>query len=119
MNFVESKTKNHNLFNVALGSELVDHLSRVQYYFSQPSTVTLFKAPQTQLFDTQSNLVYAKTYEDLAKNYTDSISQFTRDYFSVLQVFISGNNDYLSYKDGTLDWLSNELNFVERADFNK
>lgn len=42
----------------------------IQYYFSQPATVTAWKAPTTRLFESQSAYIANKTYVDNAKNYT-------------------------------------------------
>lgn len=50
LNFVELKTKNVNIFNTKLGSNLTEHLPMIQYYFSQPSTVSVYKAPTAHLF---------------------------------------------------------------------
>jgi hypothetical protein len=70
LNFVESKTKNTNLFDVKQGSNLTEALPMIQYYFSQSDTITKFKAPTTRLFETHSAYISNKTYVDLAKNYT-------------------------------------------------
>jgi hypothetical protein len=42
----------------------------VQYYFSQSSIVSQWKAPTAFLFESQSGYVFNKTYVDMAKNYT-------------------------------------------------
>ncbi len=76
LGFVESKTKNTNLYNVQLGPNLTDHMATIQYYFSQSAVVSAFKAPTTKMFDTQSYLVWSRTFNDLAVNKTSSLSQF-------------------------------------------
>jgi hypothetical protein len=70
LNFVESKTKNVNLFDVRLASNITEFLPMIQYYFSQPAVVTAWKAPATKLFESQSGYISNKTFVDLAKNYT-------------------------------------------------
>ncbi len=117
LNFVESKTKNANLFNVQLGSNLTDHLATIQYHLAQNNIVSSFKAPTTKSFDTQSNLVWGKTFTDVAMNKTSSISTFMKDYLTVKHWFVSGDSDFISYKQAVRFWLENELSFVESAAF--
>jgi hypothetical protein len=118
-NFVESRTKNSNLFDVRLQSNLTDFLPMIQYYFSQSAHVSQWKAPTTKLFETQSAWIFNKTYVDMAKNYTTPISTFMRDFYSVRHWFIQGQQDYISYYKGARYWLESELNFVERDAFKK
>ena len=84
----------------------------IQYYFSQNNIVTAFKAPNNKLFDTQSNWVANKTYADLGVNKTSSLSKFMKDYLSVKHFFISGDKDYIAYKQSLKYWLDIELSFV-------
>ena len=106
-----------NVFNVHLGPNVTEHLPMIQYYFSQPSTVSLFKAPTSKLFESQSSWTWSKTYSDFAVNKTTALSQFMRDFLNVKQWFISGDNDYIAYKQSLRIWLENELTFVESATF--
>lgn len=91
----------------------------IQYYFSQSSTVSQWKAPTGRLFESQSGYVFNKTYADMAKNYTTDLSQFMRDYYSVRHWFIQGQVDYISFYKGLRYWVDNELNFVESDTFRK
>ena len=91
----------------------------VQYYFSQASTVSLWKAPTTRLFESQSGYIANKTYADMAKNYTTDLSHFMRDYYSVRHWFLEGQIDYISYYKGVRNWIENELTFVESDAFRK
>jgi hypothetical protein len=50
LNFAESRTKNANLFDVRLQSNLTEFLPMIQYYYSQPAVVAAWKAPNTRLF---------------------------------------------------------------------
>jgi hypothetical protein len=77
----------------------------VQYYFSQSSTVSAYKAPNTALFDTQSGQVQTNLYEDLAKNIDSNVSVFLKDYLSVKHTFITGDDDFIVYRKGTRNWL--------------
>jgi hypothetical protein len=77
----------------------------VQYYFSQSSVANAYKAPNSALFDTQSGTVQSNLYEDLARNLDANISQFLKDYLSVKQAFISGDDDFVVYRKGTRNWL--------------
>lgn len=117
LNFVESKTKNVNVFNTKLGSNLTEHLAMIQYYFSQSSVVTQFKAPTAHLFELQSNWVYSKTFNDFAVNKTQALSQFMKDYLSVKHWYVSGDYDYIAFKQSLKFWLENELSFIESAAF--
>lgn len=119
LNFAEARTKNANLFDVRLQSNLTEFLPMIQYYFSQSSIVAAWKAPNNKLFEAQSGYIYNKTYVDLAKNYTSAISQFTRDYNSVRHWFVEGQNDYISYSKAVRSWIENELSFVESDAFRK
>lgn len=92
-------------------------MATIQYYLSQSAVVNSFKAPTTRMFDTQSNLVWGKTFTDLAINKTSSLSQFMKDYLTVKHWFISGANDFISCKQSIRTWLENELSFVESAAF--
>ncbi len=91
----------------------------IQYYFSQPSVVSAWKTPTAKLFEGQSGWIYNKTFVDLSKNYTSSLSQFMRDYFSVRHWFVVSSNDYIGYNKGVRSWLENELSFVENDAFKK
>lgn len=104
-NFVEDKTKNTNLFDIRLNSSLTEFLPMIQYYFSQTSVVSNWKAPNSRLFESQSGWISNKTYVDLAKNYTKDISSFMKDYYSVRHWFVQGLNDYISYFKGVRNWL--------------
>lgn len=86
-------------------SNLTEFIPLVQYYFSQPSKVSAWKAPNSRLFESQSGYVANLTYVDIAKNYTKDISAFTKDYFSVKHWFVEGLNDYISYYKGVRNWL--------------
>ena len=79
----------------------------IQYYFSQSSTISAFKAPTTKLFDTQSNWVANKTFVDLAVNKTTSLSQFMKDYLTVKHWYVSGDKDFIAYKQSLKNWLEN------------
>ena len=118
-NFVESKTKNSNLFDTRLQSNLTEFLPMIQYYFSQSSVIAKWKAPTTKLFESQSGYIFNKTYVDMTKNYTTSISQYFRDYYSIRHWFVQGRYDYIAYYKGLRNWMENELNFVERDAFRK
>ena len=118
-NFVEDRTKNTNLFDVRQGYNLTEHLPRIQYYFSQSSTVSTWKAPTSRLFESQAGYIAANTYTDLSKNYNKEISQFTKDFFSVRHLFITGSTDYITYYKGALNWIENDLTFVEKDAFKK
>lgn len=98
--------------NIKLQSNLTDFLPMIQYYFSQPSTVTAYKAPNQALFDSQSAWVQYKTYADLAKNMDTQFSQYFKDYLSVKNIFIAGDNDFICYKKAVLNWLENTVSFV-------
>ncbi len=89
----------------------------IQYYFSQSNIVTLFKAPTVRLFETQSNWAWSKTYADFAVNKTASLSQFMKDYFSVKHWYVSGDYDYIAFKQSLKFWLENELSFIESTAF--
>lgn len=89
----------------------------IQYYFSQSATVTAYKAPSEALFDSQSAWVQSKLYGDLAKNIDTNITQFLKDYLSVKNIFISGNDDFICYKKATRYWLENSITFVESSKF--
>jgi hypothetical protein len=79
----------------------------VQYYFSQPATVTAWKAPNNHLFESQSGYITNLTYIDLAKNYTKELSSFMKDFYSVKHWFVEGLNDYISYNKGVRSWVEN------------
>ena len=96
-----------NVFNTKLGSNLTEHLPMVQYYFSQPSIVSAFKAPTNFLFEAQSNWVWSKTYTDFAQNKTNTLSQFMRDSLSVRHFYITGIYDYIAYKQSLKNWIEN------------
>lgn len=116
---MESRTKNRNLYNIQLISNLTDALPLTQYYFSQSSTVSAFKAPNTNglLFEAHSAQVQANLFEDLGKNIDTQISQFFKDYLSVKQIFITGDDDYITYRKATRNWLENSISFVDSAKF--
>lgn len=88
-----------------------------QYYFSQAATVTAYKAPNTGLFESQSNQAYWNLYEDQAKNINDGISKYMKDFQSVKQIFIVNDNDFLVYRKAVRSWLENTLVFTESAKF--
>jgi hypothetical protein len=117
LNFVESKTKNVNVFNTQMGSNLTEHLPMIQYYFSQPSIVSAFKAPNSYLFESQSSWTWSKGFTDFAVNKTANLSQFMKDYLSVKHFYISGDYDYIAYKQSLRFWMENELAFLESAAF--
>ena len=91
----------------------------IQYYFSQNSVISQWKAPTAKLFETQSAYIFNKTYVDMAKNYTSGISTFMRDYFSVRHWFVYGQHDFISFYKGARNWIESELSFVEKDAFNK
>ena len=91
----------------------------IQYYFSQSSVISQWKAPTVKLFETQSAYVFNKTYVDMAKNKTNELSTFMRDSFSVRHWFVQGQKDYISYYKGLRNWIETELNFVEKDAFKK
>ena len=118
-NFIETKTKNANLLDVRLGYNLTDFIPIVQYYFSQPSVVSKWKAPSTRLFESQSGYIHNLTYIDQAKNYTKDISSFMKDYYSVKHWFVGGQSDFISYYKGVRNWIESDLSFVELDAFKK
>lgn len=89
----------------------------VQYYLSQPAVVTAYKAPNAYLFETQSGQVQANLYEDLGKNIDTAFSQYLKDYLSVRQVFISGDDDFIVFRRATRNWLENSVTFIDSAKF--
>lgn len=91
----------------------------IQYYFSQPATVTAWKAPNSRLFESQSGQISSLTYVDIAKNYTKDLSTFMKDYYSAKHWFVAGLNDYTSYFKGVRNWLETELSFIESDAFKK
>ena len=103
--FVEEKTKNTNLFDPRLKSNFTEFLPMIQYYFSQSSVISHWKAPTSKLFETQSAYVFNKTYVDMSKNYTSELSTFFRDYFSIKHWFVLGQKDYISYYKGIRNWI--------------
>lgn len=119
LNFVESKTKNANLYDTRLQSNLSEFLPMVQFYFSQPAVVTAWKAPATKLFESQSGYISNLTFVDLAKNYTKDLSSFMKDYYSVKHWFVEGTSDYVSYYKGVRNWVETELSFIESDAFKK
>lgn len=104
-NFVESKTKNINLFDVRQSYNLTEFLPMIQYYFSLSETVAKWKAPNSKLFEAQSGYIANKTFVDLAKNYTKDLSGFMKDYYPVRHWFAEGFNDYISYYKGVRNWI--------------
>lgn len=117
LNFVESKTKNINVFDIRQGSNLTESLPMIQYYFSQPDTITKFKAPTSRLFEAHSGYITNKTFVDLAKNYTKNISAFMKDYLSVKHWYVEGDSDFIAYRKAVRIWIENELSFVESDTF--
>ncbi len=105
LNFVESKTKNVNLFDVRLQTNMTEFLPMIQYYFSQPSVVAAWKAPNNRLFESQSGQISNRTYVDLAKNYTKDLSTFMKDFYSVKHWFVNGQKDYISYYKAARNWI--------------
>jgi len=105
LNYLESKSKNRNLYNIQKGSSLTAHLPLVQYYFSQAPIVAAYKAPNTALFESQSSQVQANLFEDLAKNVDSSFSSFFKDYLSVKHVFLTGDDDLITFRKATRYWL--------------
>jgi len=79
----------------------------IQYYFSQSNIVNQFKAPTAHLFETQSNWVWSKTFSDFAVNKTAILSQYMRDNLSVKHWYVSGDYDYIAYKQSLKFWLEN------------
>lgn len=100
------------MFNTNVGSNLTEHLPMIQYYFSQPSAVAAFKAPASRLFESQSSWTWSKGFTDFAVNKTSNISQFMRDYLSVKHFYISGDYDYIAFKQSLRFWMENELSFL-------
>jgi hypothetical protein len=54
-------------------------MATIQYYLTQSSIVSAYAAPTLKQFDTQSNLVWSRTFADLAVNKTSTLSQFMKD----------------------------------------
>ena len=117
LNFVESKTKNWNLFDVREHQNLTNFIPMIFYYFSQDSVVSKYKAPTTGLFETQSAFVLSNLYEDMGRNYDTKISQYFKDYLSVKHMFIVGDSDFISYKKAVQTWLEDDVAFVESSTF--
>jgi hypothetical protein len=114
LNYVENKTKNRNLFDIRLESNLTEMLPMIQYYFSQQSVINAYKAPNPAnlLFEAHSSQVLANLYEDLGRNYDVNISQAFKDYLSVKEIFITGDNDFITYRKSTKYWLENNVTFI-------
>ena len=55
LNYASAQSKNSNLFNADLKQNLTNFLPVIQYYFSQSSTVSKFKAPTDYIFEAQSS----------------------------------------------------------------
>ena len=119
LDYVESKTKNYNLFDVKLQANLTDFIPTVMYYFIQSATVAQYKAPTTTVFEGQSSMVSESLYTDMGKNYDKDISKYLKDQFSVKQIFVVGQDDYISYPKAIRNWLENDITFVESDSFNK
>lgn len=117
LNYIESKTKNRNLYNIQLLSNLTEFIPLTQYYFSQSSVVNAYKAPNSAMFETQAAQVQYNLYEDLARNIDTPFSQYLKDYMSIKHAFISGDDDFIVFRRGTRNWLENTLAFVESAKF--
>ena len=117
LNYIEEKTKNANLFNVAVGANLTEHLPLVQYYFTQSSVVVAYKAPTTYLFESQSVTVQSKLFDNLAKNADITFSQFFKDYLSVRHIFITADDDFITYRKATRNWLESAVSFVDSEKF--
>jgi len=64
-------------------------------------------------------VLQSNTYVDEAKNYTQNISYFLRDYLDVRLYVLTGTLDYVTYYKATRNWLETEINFVESAAFQK
>lgn len=107
LNYVESKTKNRNLYNIQLVSNLTESLPMVQYYLSQTSVINALKAPTTNnlLFEAHAAQVRENLFEDFGRNFDSQISQFLKDYLSVKQIFVTGDYDYITYRKATRNWL--------------
>lgn len=105
LNYIENKTKSVNLYNVKKGSNLTEVLPQVHSYFSLPATVNAYKAPNALLFEAHSYLTIAKIFEDYGKNIDTSISSFLKNFFSVKQVFLTGDDDFITYRKATRNWL--------------
>lgn len=105
--------------DVKLGYNLTDFIPIVQYYFSQPTTVSNWKAPSTRLFESQSGYIHNLTYINQAMNYTKDISSFMKDYYSVKHWFVGGQRDFISYYKGVRNWIESDLSFVDLDAFKK
>lgn len=88
-----------------------------QYYFSLASVVNVYKAPNTELFESQSPQTFANVYEDLGKNIDTNFSQYLRDNLSVKQVFLTGDDDFIAYRKATRNWLESTISFMDSAKF--
>lgn len=77
----------------------------IQYYFSQSSVVNTYKAPNSRLYETQSNWIANKTWTDLAINKTVNVSQYMKDYLTVKHWYVTGDSDYIAYKSSLRYWL--------------
>lgn len=117
LNYVENKTKMINLYNVKKASNYTELLPMTQYYFSQASVVTAYKAPNTGLFESQSAQSFANVYEDLARNIDANISQYLKNSLSVQQIFLAADDDYIAYRKGIRNWLESSLTFIDSAKF--
>lgn len=112
LNYVETKTKNRNLYNIQLMANLTEFLPLTQYYFSQSSAVNTYKAPNTAMFETYASQVQSNLYEDLARNLDSSFSQYLKDELSVRHIFVTADDDFIVFRRGIRNWLENTIQFV-------
>ena len=79
--------------------------------------MSAIKAPTTLLFESHSAQAQYNVYDDLARNLDTNFTQYLKDYLSVKQIFITGDDDYITYRKATRNWLENTISFVESAKF--
>jgi hypothetical protein len=80
-------------------------LPSIQYYFSQPSNVNAYKAPNNLLFQAHASYTLANLYEDYGRNIDTTMNKYLKDYLNVKQIFLTSDNDFICYKKGTRNWL--------------
>lgn len=98
-------------------SNLTEFLPMTQFYFSQASVVSAYKAPNSALFESQSAQTFANVYEDLGRNIDSTISQYLKDNLSVKQVFLAADDDFISFRKGIKNWVESSISFLDSAKF--
>ena len=105
MNYIESKTNNHNLYNIKLNSTLVDTFAKVQYYLAQPAVAKALLASTSYVFERQSNYFQTNVFAEQVKDVSQNITYFMRDYLSTKFLFVGGQHDYITYYKAARAWL--------------